>query len=421
MDYSNAHSEQIAQPVSRRQFLTACGTGLAAVMLAPQYAVAQATDKIRIGAILDLSGPLQPFGTQKHRVLQMAIEEINSAGGLLGKQVELVSYDAQTNNQLYAQYAQQLALKDGVAVVHAALQSSAREVVRPVFRRANLLYFYNTPYEGGVCDRNAFMTGTTPEQLLKNLLPYMVKRYGKRIYVLAADFNFGQLSEKWTRRIAKEIGAEVVGSEFFPLDVNQFGPTISKIQAAKPDFIVNTFVGPGHASFYGQWAAAGMKAKIPICSQTFGQGGETVRMPPEISEGVVVCYNYLDEVDTPANQAFLAKFKSRYPDYGYIGDLALSELLGIRLWAEGVKKAGSTNREAVIKALESGVSIDSPAGKIAIDPRTHHCVFDMYIAECKAGRFHIVQRFEQVAPTNQNGVCDLIARPTTNQQFEPKI
>ena len=84
MDYSNAHPEQIAQPVTRRQFLTACGTGLAAVILAPQYAVAQATDKIRIGAILDLSGPLQPFGMQKHRVLQMAIEEINAAGGLLG-------------------------------------------------------------------------------------------------------------------------------------------------------------------------------------------------------------------------------------------------------------------------------------------------------------------------------------------------
>jgi urea ABC transporter substrate-binding protein len=382
---------------------------------------AQSSDKIRIGAILDLSGPLQPFGTQKNRVLQMAIEEINAGGGLLGRQVELVSYDAQTNNQLFAQYAQQLALKDRVAVAHAGLQSSSREVIRPVFKRANLLYFYNTPYEGGVCDRNAFMTGATPEQLLKNLLPYMVARYGKRIYVMAADFNFGQLSEKWTRRIAKDIGAEVVASEFFPLDVNQFGPSISKIQAAKPDFIVNTFVGPAHASFYGQWAAAGMLAKIGVCSQTFGEGGETVRMPQEITDGVVVCYNYLDEIDTPANQAFVAKFKSRYPDYGYIGDLAVSEMLGIRFWAEAVRKAGLTDREAVIKALESGLSIDSPVGRVSMDAKTHHCVFDMYLAQCKAGRFQIIKRFDQVGPTNQDGACDLIQRPTTNQQFEPKI
>ena len=76
-------------------------------------------------------------------------------------------------------------------------------------------------------------TGTTPGQLLANLLPFMIKKFGKKIYVLAADYNFGQLSEKWTRKIAKENGAEVIASEFFPLDVSQFGPTIGKIQAAK--------------------------------------------------------------------------------------------------------------------------------------------------------------------------------------------
>lgn len=408
------------RPVSRRQFLQATGIGLAA-SLAPHFVAAQVADKIRVGAILDLSGPFQPFGTQKLRMLQLTVEEINAAGGLLGKQIELVSYDAQSNNQLYTQYAQQLALKDKVAVVHAGLQSSSREVIRPVLRRANMLYFYNTPYEGGVCDRNAFLTGTTPEQLLKNLLPYMVKRFGKRMYILAADYNFGQLSEKWTRKLAKDIGAEVVASEFFPLDVNQFGATISKIQAAKPDFIVNTFVGPAHASFYGQWAASGMKGKIPICSQTFGEGGETVRMPQDITEGIVVCYSYMDEIDTPANKAFIDKFKARHPDYGYVGDLAMAEMLGMRMWAEGVKKAGSINRDAVTKALETGLSIETPAGKVTLDPQTHHCIFNMYLAECKAGRFNIVQRFEQVRPTNQDNVCDLIKRPTTNQQFEPKI
>jgi branched-chain amino acid transport system substrate-binding protein len=410
--------------LSRRQFLksSAAGVaGLSAASVAPRFAASQSADKIRVGTILDLSGPLQPFGTQKSRVLQMVVEEINGSGGLLGKQIELVSYDAQSNNQLYAQYAQQLALRDRVAVVHAGLQSSSREVIRPVLRRSNVLYFYNTPYEGGVCDRNTFCTGTTPEQLLKNLLPYMVKRFGKKMYVLAADYNFGQLSEKWTRKLAKDMGAEVVASEFFPLDVNQFGPTISKIQAAKPDFLINTFVGPAHAAFYGQWAAAGMKNQIPICSQTFGEGGESVRMPKEITEGIVICYSYIDEIDTPANKAFVDKFKARHPDYGYIGDLAVAELLGLRLWAEGVKKAGSVDREAVIKALETGLSIDAPQGKVTMDPQTHHCVFNMYLAECKSGRFEILQKFDQVGPTNQDGVCDLIKNPATNQQFEPKI
>jgi urea transport system substrate-binding protein len=411
----------MGRAVDRRTFLTASVAGAAAATL-PRFSWSQGKDTIRIGTILDLSGPLQPFGTQKKRCMDLGIEEINAKGGLLGRKLELVSYDAQSNNQLYAQFATQLALKDKVSVVHAALQSSSREVIRPILRRSNTLYFYNTPYEGGVCDRNAFNTGTTPGQLLANLLPYMIKKHGKSMYVLAADYNFGQLSEKWTRKIAAENGGKVVGSEFFPLDVAQFGPTISKIQAARPDFIVNTFVGPAHASFYGQWAAAGMKKQIPIASQTFGEGGEVVRMPPEVADGIVVCYNYLDEVETPENKAFLQRFRAKYGnDYGYIGDLAVAEYQGIMLWAEAVRKAGKLNRDDVIKAMDSGLAITGPSGKIVVDPVTHHCVFDMYLAVAGADRtFKILQKFDQVKPTNPGNVCNLVKNPNTNRQFEPE-
>jgi branched-chain amino acid transport system substrate-binding protein len=412
--------------IKRRTFLTGslagAAVGATAGML-PRFTWAQAGDKIRIGTILDLSGPFQPFAMQKKRVLDLAIEDINAKGGVVGKQVELVSYDAQSNNQLFAQYATQLGLRDRVAVVQAALQSSSREVIRPILRRSNTLYFYNTPYEGGVCDRNTFCTGTTPGQLLENLLPYMIKKHGKKIYVLAADYNFGQLSEKWTRKLAKDHGGEVIASEFFPLDVAQFGPSISKIQAAKPDFIVNTFVGPAHASFYGQWTAAGMKKQIPIASQTFGEGGEIHRMPPEVSDGIVVCYSYMDEIDTPVNQAFIQRYKSKYgADYGYIGDLSMAEYMGMMLWAEAVKKAGKVDREDVIKALETGIAIDTPAGKVTVDPATHHCIFDMYLAEAGSDRkFKILQKFDQVKPTNPGNECDLIKNPNTNTQFEAKI
>src|SRR5262249_55403820 len=153
--------------------------------------------------------------------------------------------------------------------------------------------------------------------------------------------------------------------------VNQFGPTIGKIQAAKPSFIVNTFVGPAHAAFYGQWAGAGMKKDIPIASQTFGEGGEHLRMPPELSEGIVVCYSYFEEIDTPANNEFLQRFRKKFgTSYGYLSDLGTSEYFGVRLWAEAVKKAGSVEREPVIKALEAGLSVDGPGGKMTIDPKT---------------------------------------------------
>ncbi len=405
---------------SRRRVLTTSAAAAVGAAL-PAFAFAQGA-AIKIGTIADTSGPLQPFGALKLQCTQLAVEEINAAGGVLGRKLELVAYDAQSSDQFYAQFAQQIALRDRVAVVHAALQSSSREVIRPIFRRANTLYFYNTPYEGGVCDRNTFNTGTTPGQLLANLLPYMIQKFGKKIYVLAADYNFGQLSEKWTRRIAKENGAEVIASEFFPLDVNQFGPTIGKIQQAKPNFIINTFVGPAHAAFYGQWAGAGMKKEIPIGSQTFGEAGEHLRMPAELSEGILVCYNYFEEINTPANAAFLQKFRAKFGNnYGYVSDLGLAEYMGIKLWAEGAKKAGSIDREPVIKALETGISIEGPGGSFTIDPKTHHCIYDMHLGEVKGRKFEILQTFKQVPPTNPEGICDLIKNPNTNQQFEPKL
>ena len=409
--------------LNRRNFLgtSLAGTAAAAGVL-PRLAAAQSTDKICIGTIQDMSSFLQPFGTQKKRCLDLAVDEINSKGGLLGKQIELIAYDLQSNDQLYAQFATQLALRDKVVAVHGGLQSSSREVIRPIFHRSNTLFFYNTPYEGGVCDRNCFCTGNTPGQLLAHLLPYMIKKYGKTIYVLAADYNFGQLSEKWTRKIAADNGASVIASEFFPLDVAQFGATISKIQAAKPAFIINTFVGPAHASFYGQWAAAGMKKEIPIASQTFGDGGEVLMMPPPVAEGITVCYNYLDEIDTPANKAFLERFRAKFGnDYGYIGDLGVDEYQGLMLWAEAVRKAGTTDREPVIKALESGISINGPAGKVSIDPVTHHCIFDMYLAvSTDAKKFNILERYDQVRPTNPNDACDLLKHPEINIQFQPE-
>jgi branched-chain amino acid transport system substrate-binding protein len=406
--------------LSRRRILAAGSAAAAAGIAAPRLAFAK--DPIKLGTIVDASGPLQPFGVQKFQCTQLAVAEINAAGGLLGRKIDIVSYDAQSNDQLYAQYAQKLALRDRVDVVHGGLQSSSREVIRPIFDRAKVLYFYNTPYEGGVCDHNTFCTGTTPGQLLANLLPFMIEKYGKKIYVLAADYNFGQISEKWTRKIAKEHGAEVVASEFFPLDVNQFGPTIGKIQAAKPNFIVNTFVGPAHATFYGQWAATGMKKEIPIASQTFGEAGEQLRMPPELSTGIYVCYDYMEELDLPENKAFLGRFRKKFGDkYGYISDLGMSEYMGVNIWAAAVKKAGSVEREAVIKAIESGLSIDGPGGKMTVDPKTHHFIFDMHLAQMENRKFRILESFKQVPPTNTGNQCDLVNHPGTNKQFEPKL
>ncbi|HEY3098491.1 MAG TPA: transporter substrate-binding protein, partial [Methylomirabilota bacterium] len=263
-------------PADRRTFLKAAGATLGAVSLAPtiiREAFGQA-NVIKVASIHDLSGGLDIYGRPMVDCLTYAVEEINASGGLLGKQLKLISYDAQSNIQLYTQFATEAATKEKVAVVHAGITSASREAIRPVLKRFNTLYFYNTQYEGGVCDRNCFCTGSTPTQNVDKLVPFTLKRFGKKVYVVAADYNYGQITSKWVKKFTQDNGGEVLNIDYFPLEVSDFGPAITKIQAAKPDFVMSVLVGGNHISFYRQWAAAGMNKSTPVASTTFGNGLE---------------------------------------------------------------------------------------------------------------------------------------------------
>src|ERR1043165_1870 len=234
----------------RRTFLKTAGATLGTLSLAPgivREALAQA-NVIKVASIHDLSGGLDIYGRPMVDCLTYAVEEINAAGGLLGKQLKLISYDAQSNIQLYTQYATEAATKEKVAVVHGGITSASREAIRPLLKRFNTLYFYNTLYEGGVCDRNIFCTGSTPAQTVEKLVPYVQKKWGKKVYTIAADYNYGQITAKWVKKYAQDNGGEVVQTDFFPLDVTDFGPTIKKIQAAKPDLVMSALVGAAHIS-----------------------------------------------------------------------------------------------------------------------------------------------------------------------------
>ena len=404
----------------RRTFLKTAGAALGTVSLAPtivREALAQA-NVIKVAAIHDLSGGLDIYGRPMVDCLSYAVEEINGAGGLLGRQIKLISYDAQSNIQLYTQFATEAATKERVAVVHAGITSASREAIRPVLKRFNTLYFYNTQYEGGVCDRNCFCTGSTPAQNVDKLVPFTLKRFGKKVYTVAADYNYGQITAKWVKKFTQEHGGEVLQTDYFPLEVSDFGPAITKIQAAKPDFIMSALVGGNHISFYRQWAASGMNKTIPVASTTFGNGLEHQVTTPEEHKGYIGSQSYYQEITTEANQAFLKKF---LPKYGtttkYVTPLAIQSYHGLHLWASAVKKANSVERIKVIEALEANHAFSGPAGKTAIDPRTHHCSLDVYIAEANNRVFKVLQSYPQQAPSDTAAVCNLKKNPNDNQQY----
>ncbi|KAG1668239.1 Aliphatic amidase expression-regulating protein [Nymphon striatum] len=241
----------------------------------------------KIGAIFDLTGGLNIYGIQQNNALNLAVESINAAGGVNGEPVTVVGYDAQSELAKYTQFAQTSVLRDGISAMFAGLTSSSREAIRPIFRKANIPYFYSSLYEGGACDKQTFVTGSSASQQLTVLIKWAVENYGKKIYIMAPDYNFGTISGHWIHEYAKANGAEIVGEDYLALSVTDYAPTIQKIQAAKPDVVVALPVGANQTGFLEQFAAAGLKDSIGVVSTNYGSGNQQVVVSPAAGEGLV--------------------------------------------------------------------------------------------------------------------------------------
>jgi urea transport system substrate-binding protein len=378
-------------------------------------------EPIVVGSIYDLSGPLGIVGKPKVDATKLAIKELNARGGVLGRPVELVSYDAQSDNAKYTQYATQLTGQHEVAVMAAGITSASREAIRPIIDRTKTVYFYDQLYEGGVCDKNVFSTGPVPAQQLQQLVSYAIERFGKRVYIAAADYNFGHFEAGWARKYVEEAGGEVLGTDFIPLENTDFGSVLSKLQSQKPDVMISLLVGGNHMSFYRQFAAAGLGRDIKVATPLFGDGQEHIVVGPEASAGILVAFPYFQELDTPANREFVAKWHAEYgSDYPYITNSAVAVWNDWLLWAAAVEKAKSLDRDKVIAALESGISVESPSGTVTMNGGSHHVTQNVNLAEAtESGEFEILETEEAVPPVYENEVCDLIANPTLNKQFVP--
>ncbi len=401
--------------ISRRKFLA----GTAGVALASPAVMGRAQDgNIRIASILDLSGGLDIYGAPMDVTTRMAVADINAAGGLLGRQVELLTYDAQSNIQLYTQYATEAAAGERVAVVHGGITSASREAIRPTLARFETLYFYNTQYEGGVCDYNNFCTGSTPAQTVARVVPYVMNKWGPKVYIVAADYNYGQITAQWMQKFVADNGGETLGVEFFPLDVTNFGPTINKIQQAAPNLVISALVGGAHVSFYRQYAAAGLNASIPLASTTFGVGNEQLLISAEEGNGLIAAYSYFEAVDNPVNADFLARLDAQMgANRPGLNELAVRSYEGVMLWAEAVKLAGTADRNPVIEALRTGLTYNGPSGAVTVDPQTHHCIQNVYLGELENQRFEILEQHEAQPPADTQLVCNLIENPNQSTFF----
>ncbi|HJD43625.1 MAG TPA: urea ABC transporter substrate-binding protein [Candidatus Paenalcaligenes intestinipullorum] len=385
-------------------------TTVLATSLALSTAVFANDKPIKIGVLEDQSGEFVVPTIAKVRAIQMATDEINAEGGIAGRPVELVIYDTQSDNTRHQEMMRRVLQRDKVDVVFSGFSSASREAYRPIVKQFDGLAFYNNQYEGGVCDANMIITGAVPEQQLSTLIPWMMEKYGKRVYILAADFNFGQISAEWVRQFIEENGGELVGEEFIPIGVSQFSTNIQNIQRAKPDFVVTLLVGTAQASYYEQALAANLK--LPMASSVnVGQGYEHKRFKAPSLEGMYVTTNFIEEVDTPEAKAFVAKWHQKYPNEPYINQEAENSYHAMYLYKQMVERAeGSTKKADLRKVIAEGdVCVDAPEGRVCIDPKSQHVSHTIYLA--RVGEDHSItfpEIWENIEPYWLGEVgCDL--------------
>lgn len=384
-------------------------------------AATAAVAEVKIGAIFDLTGGLNIYGIQQDNALDLAVASINAAGGVNGEEVVVVGYDAQSELSKYTQFAQTAVLRDGIAAMFAGLTSSSREAIRPIFREANIPYFYSSLYEGGACDKQTFVTGSSASQQLSVLMDWAVENYGPRIYIMAPDYNFGTISGHWIHEYAEQLGAEVVGEDYLALSVTDYAPTIQKIQAANPDVVVALPVGAAQTGFLEQFAAAGLKDSIGVVSTNYGSGNQQVVVSPQAGEGLVSAMGYFPSVESEANAEFLAAWEEAYGTDTPVVAGAVDVWNAVHLWAAAANKAGTTDADAVIAALESGLTFEAPNGTVTLEPGSHHLRQDIYIARGDANNgFEIIATFEDSEPTYENEVCNLIDNPDVAAHFTPE-
>lgn len=357
-------------------------------------------ETIKLGGLYDRTGDFALVGMQKYNAAQLAISEINEAGGLLGKQIEFVAPDTQSDNTRYQEMARKLILEDKVVAIHGAMSSASREAIRPIMEENKMLYFYNNQYEGGVASHYTFCTGAVPEQQVVPMMKHMIENYGNKYYFIGADYNVGYGTFAWAEFIGNGLGAECVGKEFVPLSVSQYASSIDKIKAADPDFVIVHLTGVTQSSFFGQWNASGSDLP-PLCS-TFlmVQGYEHKRFDPPALAGTFVTTAYTEELQTPEAIEFTEKMYKMFPDMEYVGMEAESEYTGIYLWAEAVKRCGTTDVETVIAELEKGITLEGmPCGDVTLLGDSHQCIKDIWSMHCDENHNLIADAcYEQSVP-----------------------
>ena len=360
---------------------------------------AQDSKPIVIGVPVGLSGANSVVAPSVVQSAQLAVEEINAAGGILGRKVQLeVADDA--SGAVGAQKAfDSLIFQKKVDVLISMETSAARNAGLPAVAKGKTPYIYTSFYEGRSCSPYMYVNAWVPEQQVPPIVDYFMKdKSAKTIFLIGSDYAFGRGMLAFTKKYAESKGVKVVGEEYLPMDGSDWTAVISKLKAAKPDAIItSTAGGAPNVTLTKQLRAAGVN--LPYGNLAVDEG--TAKSMGTEAEGIYISASYVTGIDSPANKKFLAAMTKKFgADLKTPNDLSVPQYEAVYAYKAAVEQAKSTDSAKVLPALAE-VKVDGPRGAIVMN-KQHHSPLTMYLAQVQAdGSVKVISTFKDVDPGQQ--------------------
>jgi urea transport system substrate-binding protein len=341
--------------------------------IGPQAAAvpAPAGPPIRVGVLHSQTGTMATSEEGPIQGALLAIDEINQAGGVLGRQIEPVLADGASDPETFAREAERLITEQRVRVLFGCWTSASRKMVKPVVERHNHLLVYPIQYEGLEQSRNIIYIGATPHQSILPAVKWAYTDLGKRFFLVGSDYVFPRVAHALIQDQLADLGGEVVGEAYLPLGSEDVGPILDQIQRARPQVILNAINGDSNLAFFRALRAAGITPEATPTLSFSLSATELRSLGTEVVRGDYASWNYHMDLPGERNARFVAAFQAKYGPQRLTSDPVECAYVGVHLWARAVARAGNDDPKAAVAALR-GMDFEAPEGRVWIDALTQH-------------------------------------------------
>jgi ABC-type branched-subunit amino acid transport system substrate-binding protein len=367
----------------------------AAVGVIGMPAILRAADQVKIGFMAPITGDEALLGITQKQCYELAIDDLNAAGGIGGREIVSFIEDDETNTKATIDKTRKLIAQDNVDVVLGVLASFERKAAMSVTIPAKKLFIYPTYYEGGDCNPYLVNTGQLPNQQIDPMVQYLVENVGKTVYVIGHDYSWPRGSTAQMEKALTPLGGKLLGADFYPFGTQDFGPAFAKVKEAKPDIVWLILVAGDAVTAVKQYRSFDMKQ--PLVFHAWDDSMLSAVTPQE-EAGILSTQAYYQSLDNPVNKAFNERFAKKFGAGVPVNAIGESTYASTILYAKAVEKAGSLEPEKVVKAM-SEVVIDVPHGKLTVDAKTNHARNGTLIAKVNdKGGFDVIKVTEPVDP-----------------------